>query len=106
MSVVLCVPGDVDLTVFQRVAWGGETVALGDDAVERMQASRRAFETFVAASADRHLYGITTAHDRGAATLLSAEERVRYARRVPATPASFGPALPERLVRGIVLARV
>ena len=107
MSVVLHVPGDVDLTVFQRVAWEGETVALGDDAVKRMHASRRAFETFVAASADRHLYGITTAHHRGAATLLSAQERARYARGVPATPASFGPALlPERLVRGIVLARL
>ncbi|HWE08243.1 MAG TPA: aromatic amino acid lyase [Solirubrobacteraceae bacterium] len=106
MSVVLRVPGDVDLAVFQRVAWQREPVALTDEAVERMQGSRRAFETFVAASADRHLYGITTAHHRGAATLLSAEERVRYARRVPATPASFGPSLPERLVRGIVLARL
>lgn len=106
MSVVLRVPGDVDLTVFQRVAWEHETVALADGAVRRMQASREAFETFVAASADRHLYGITTAHHRGAATLLSEQERVRYARRVPPTPASFGPALPERVVRGIVLARV
>ncbi len=106
MTVVLADPTDLDLAAFRRVAWGGEGVELADAAVQRMAATRGAFEKFVAASADRHLYGITTAHHRGARTLLSPEARVAYARRIPPTPASLGPALPERVVRGIVAARV
>ncbi len=106
MSVLLTVSDDVDLAVFRRVAWERGTVELSAGAVQRMAMSRQAFEEFVATSGDRHLYGITTAHHRGAATLLSPQARVEYARRVPPTPASFGPSLPERVVRGIVLARV
>jgi histidine ammonia-lyase len=106
MSILLASPGDLDLAAFRRVAWEGETVELGTAAVERMAASRRAFEDFVAAAGDRHLYGITTAHHRGAASLLSPEARIAYARRIPPTPASFGRPLPGRMVRGIVAARV
>lgn len=105
VPVVLADSGDVDLAVFRRVAWEGDTVELSDRALERMAAGRRAFEEFVAAAGDRHLYGITTAHHRGAATLLSPDARAEYARRIPPTPASFGSSLPERVVRGIVLAR-
>ena len=86
MTVVLADPTDLDLAAFRRVAWGGEGVELADAAVQRMAATRGAFEKFVAASADRHLYGITTAHHRGARTLLSPEARVAYARRIPPTP--------------------
>ena len=85
---------------------GREGIELADEAIERMAFTRRAFDEFVAASADRHLYGITTAHHRGARTLLSPADRVAYARRIPPTPASVGPPLPERVVRGIVAARV
>lgn len=106
MSVTLAACADVDLNAFRRVAWDGETVTLAPAAVQRMATSRGAFEAFVAASGDRHLYGITTAHHSGARTLLSPEARAAYAQRIPPTPASFGPSLPERLVRGIVLARL
>ncbi len=106
MPIVLDAPGDLDLAAYRRIAWEGETVELGSAGMARMADSRRAFEAFVAAAGDRHLYGITTAHHRGAATLLPAPARAAYARRIPPTPASFGPAFPERLVRGIVAARV
>jgi histidine ammonia-lyase len=106
MSIVLAAPGDLDLAAFRRIAWEGETVELSRAAVERMAASRRAFEEFVTAAGERHFYGITTAHHRGAGVLLEAEARVAYARRIPPTPASFGLPLPERMVRGIVAARV
>lgn len=96
---------DVDLDVFRRVAWEGETLELSAAALSHVASRRAAFDAFVAASSGRHLYGITTAHHRGAATLLAPEARVAYARRIPPTPASFGPVLPERVVRGIVLAR-
>jgi histidine ammonia-lyase len=106
VTVVLADPTDLDLPAFRRVAWEGEGIALADAAVARMAATRNAFEEFVEAAGDRHLYGITTAHHRGARTLLSPQERVAYARRIPPTPASLGPALPQRVVRGIVAARV
>ena len=106
MTVTLAEPTDLDLAAFARVAWNGEGVELAPEAIDRMAFTRRAFDEFVAASADRHLYGITTAHHRGARTLLSPADRVAYARRIPPTPASLGPPLPERVVRGIVAARV
>jgi histidine ammonia-lyase len=106
VTVVLADPTDLDLPAFRRVAWDAEGIEIADAAVQRMAASRAEFEEFVAASGDRHLYGITTAHHSGARTLLSPEARAAYARRIPPTPASLGPALPERVVRGIVAVRV
>ncbi len=106
MTVALSDPRDLTLAVFRRVAWDGEDVTVGVAGSERMSQSRRAFEAFVAAHEGEHLYGITTAHHSGAKVLLSREARAAYARRIPATPASFGPPLPERLVRGIVVARL
>ncbi len=105
MAVVLSSAEDLDLDAFRRVAWEGETVELSAAALSHVASRRAAFDAFLAASADRHLYGITTAHHWGAATLLTPEARVAYARRIPPTPASFGTRLPERVVRGIVLAR-
>jgi histidine ammonia-lyase len=106
VTALLASREDVDLDVFRRVAWEGEGVELAPAALNRMAARRASFEAFVAAAGDRRLYGITTAHHRGATRLLSAEARAEYARRIPPTPASFGAPLPERLVRGIVLARI
>jgi histidine ammonia-lyase len=106
MTVTLGAPQDAGLAVFRRVAWEGEGVTLAPAALARVAASRAAFEAFVAARAGERLYGITTAHHRGAAVLLSEEARAAYARQIPPTPASFGEPLPERVVRGIVLARL
>ena len=106
VTVTLARPTDLDLAAFARVAWGGEGVRLAPEAIARMASTRRAFDEFVAASADRHLYGITTAHHRGANTLLSPADRAAYARRIPPTPASVGAPLPDRVVRGVVAARV
>jgi hypothetical protein len=86
MPVVIAAPGDLDLSTFRLVAWEGETVELGNVAVERMAVRRRAFEEFVGAAGEGHLYGITTAHHRGAATLLSPEAWFAYARRIPRLP--------------------
>ena len=76
------------------------------DAAERIAARRREFEAFVEAHNDAHLYGITTRHHYGARTVLSPAEREEYNRRLTPTPASFGPPMPDRLLRGIILARL
>ena len=106
MAVVLSVPRDLDLDAYRRIAWEGEAVALPPSAVERLAERRQRFEAFVASRPDQRLYGITTAHHRGAQTLLAPEARAVYARRIPSTPATMGPPLPERVVRGIVAARL
>ncbi len=106
MTLALSDSRDLTLAAFRRVAWDGEDVELGAAGLRRMSESRRAFEAFLAAHEGERLYGITTAHHSGARTLLSGTARAEYARRIPATPASFGPPLPERLVRGIVVARL
>jgi histidine ammonia-lyase len=106
MPVTLRDSQDLDLRAYRRIAWDGEGVELDPGALERIAEQRAAFEVFVAANEGERLYGVTTAHHRGASTLLSPSARVAYARRVPPVPATFGPSLPERLVRGIVAARV
>lgn len=106
MAVTLTEPSDLDLAAYRRIAWEGEDITLAPAALERLADRRRRFEAFVAARPDERLYGITTAHHRGAGTLLAPEARAAYARRVPPTPATIGPPLPERVVRGIVAARL
>lgn len=106
MTLSLTAPRDLDLLAFRRVAWEGEPVEVSPETLAHMAATRRRFDAFVAEHAGERLYGITTAHHRGARVLLSDEARAAYARRVPATPATFGPRLPERLVRGIVAVRL
>jgi len=106
VTVTLSTTADIDLEVVRRVAWHHERIELSPDARARIQARRRDFEAFVAANADRHLYGITTRHHRGARTVLPMEERAEYHRRVPPTPPSVGSPMPARLVRGIIVARL
>jgi histidine ammonia-lyase len=106
MTVALRSSEDVDLEVVRRVAWNDERVEIAPEALGRIEARRLEFEAFVQANAERHLYGITTTHHYGARTVLSEPARTEYHRRLPATPPSVGPAMPDRLVRGIILARL
>ncbi len=106
MPVTLRDPQDLDLHAYRRIAWDGEGIELDPGALERMAERRAAFDAFVSAHEGERLYGVTTAHHRGASTLLSPDARAAYARRVPPVPATFGRSLPERLVRGIVAARL
>jgi histidine ammonia-lyase len=97
---------DITLDAFERVAWKREPVEISPDAVERMD---RCHAAFLALIADRlasdpqaQIYAITfgpgdagavdPGHDTRPTTLWTA--------------ASFGQPLPERVVRGIVLARL
>lgn len=97
---------DLTLDVIRAVAWRRADVQLSPQALGRISARREQFVAFVDANLDRHLYGITTKHHLGAKIVLTEGDRNEYARRLPATPASVGPCLPERLVRTIVLTRL
>lgn len=106
MAVVINSVADLSLDVVDRVARRGERCELGAPALDAIGLRRKEFEAFVAASTDRHLYGITTRHHLGAKTVLDADGRAEFARRLPSTPGSVGPALPERLLRTVILARL
>lgn len=106
MTVVVSTSADIGLEAIRRVAWCGEGVEVSSDALRRIRARRREFEAFLEANPDGHLYGITTAHHYGAKTLLSPEARDEYHRHLPPTPPSVGAAMPDRMLRAIILARL
>ncbi len=109
MTVVLHTRSDIDLDATHRVAWRGEDVALAPEAIARMDAAHASLQAYVdaavAADPEALIYGITTAPGDGAATALTPEGLARRPTRLW-TAASFGEPLPERVVRGIVLARL
>jgi histidine ammonia-lyase len=106
MTVVIDSSDDLTLDNVARVAWMGEQCSIGDRALSAIRSRRHEFVDFVEQNADRHLYGITTRHHVGAKSVLGEDGRAEFATRLPSTPATVGPRLPERVVRAIVLARL
>jgi histidine ammonia-lyase len=107
MTVVLDKRWDVSLETFYRVAWGREAVRISDPAMRRITAARTSFLNLIEDDPMVVIYGVTTSMGELANQRLSPEERDRHARIKPFPAAtSFGDYLPERVVRGIVLARL
>lgn len=106
MTVVLRDRFDITVDAAHRVAWQGEDVRLHPDALERIAAARRSFMELVESDPELTVYGVTTGMGERASVKLDPEERRAQAARPPLSGASFGRPLPERVVRGIVLARL
>lgn len=107
MTVTLRRRDDISLDAYCRIAWQGEDVALHGDAVARMAECREAFLRLIDADESIVVYGVTSGYGQNAYQRFSLEERKQHARRpIAAAAASFGEPLPERVVRGIVLARL
>ena len=106
MTVVLASRRDIDLNAYARVAWHGEGVGIADEALERMAASRRSFLELLANDPELVVYGTTTRPGEGARVRLAREEMEEQGRRESFGSSSWGEPLPERVVRGIVLARL
>ena len=106
MAVLLRDRADIDLDCFLRVAWRGEGAEIDAGALERIGACRRTFLELVDSDPDAIIYGVTTGAGDRASVRLSPEERAEWGSRPPATGATFGEPLPERVTRGIVLARL
>ena len=107
MTVVLTTRNDIDLDSFRRVAWQGEGVRISEAALQRIAQCRESFLQLIDKDPELVIYGVTTAMGELASRRLSLEERARHARLKPfAAATSFGNPLPERVVRGIVLARL
>lgn len=107
MTVVLDKRWDVSLEAFYRVAWRRENVRISDSAMQCITASRTSFLNLIENDPTVVIYGVTTSMGEMANQRLSEAERERHARIKPFPAAtSFGDYLPDRLVRGIVLARL
>ncbi|GAA3696100.1 aromatic amino acid lyase [Arthrobacter ginkgonis] len=106
MSVFIDEVQDLSLENFSKVAHHGEACVLTTSAKSRIEGNRDKFLAFTEAHSSEHVYGVTTKHHTGAKAVLSRNDRTEYSTRLPSTPATFGTPLPERLVRGIVFARL
>ena len=106
MAVVLEDRADITLECFRRVAWEGEAVRIAPAAEERMASARAAFMALLDDPAIT-IYGVTSGYGDRASVRLDPDARREQARRGPrGLSVSFGDPLPERVVRGIVLARL
>lgn len=106
MTVVLASRADLTLEAYERVAWNGEGVELAPEATARIAEARARFEALLD-DPGLTIYGVTSGYGDRARVRLDAEERRAQAARGPGwLRLSFGEPLPERVVRGIVLARL
>jgi histidine ammonia-lyase len=105
MAVTLSDRGDFTLKSYLDVAWRGTDVAVAPAALRRMAETRAAFLRLIERGGV--IYGVTSGYGGRAHHRLTPEERRRHAARPPYGPAAaFGGALPERVVRGTVFARL
>jgi histidine ammonia-lyase len=106
MTVVLTKRADIDLAAFRRVAWQEEGVEFSAEALDRMAETRKSFLDLIENEPDVVVYGTTSGGGERARFRLSREEMEEQGRRPHLGSSSWGEALPERVVRGIVLARL
>jgi histidine ammonia-lyase len=106
MAILVRQRFDIDLDAFLRVAWQGEAVTIDGEAVNRVRDCRETFLRLVDSDPEIVVYGVTTGYGDRANVRLTEEERAEWAGRPPATGATFGDSLPDRVARGIVLARL
>ncbi|HWA50754.1 MAG TPA: aromatic amino acid lyase [Dongiaceae bacterium] len=97
---------DLTLDLYRRVAWQRDSVKLGAKAMQAMAESRARFLRLLEDPAIT-IYGVTSGYGHMASIRLEGEARRAHARKPPrASVAAFGPPAPDRVARGIVLARL
>ena len=109
MTLVVTTRADLTLDALRRVAWQGEDLALAPETSASMEAGHGALSAYVEARLAEDpaalLYGLTTGPgDAGGIPLSDLARSTRPAGLW--TASSFGEPLPERVTRGIVLARL
>jgi histidine ammonia-lyase len=109
VRVSLLTRRDITLDAFAAVSRERRGVAIAPAALARMDACAESFEALVrervVADPQALIYGVTTAPGDGAAVALDSERLARRPTRLW-SGTSYGDALPPRVVRGFVLARL
>lgn len=107
MSLEINRRADLSLDLYHRVAWLGQSLRFGAEALQCMVDSRQAFMRLIDNDPNVTIYGVTSGYGQFASLRLQGEARRKHAQKPPrATVAAFGPPAPERVARGIVLARL
>ncbi len=107
MTVILTSRADFNLDTAFKVAWRKQNVRIAEAAMQRIATCRETFLRLIDSDAAPSIYGVTTAMGELAGHRLGVGERERHARLKPfAAATAFGNPLPERVVRGIVFARL
>jgi len=107
MPLSLSSRADFTLANFQRVAWQGASAGFSKSALRRMGQTRRQFLALLDSDPAITIYGVTSGYGQMASKRLSPAERKKHARTPPhGSLVAFGIALPERVARGIVFARL
>ncbi len=107
MTVTVARRSDINLDTLVRVAWQGEGVEISPAALAEIDRCRAAFLQLIDTDPDLMIYGVTTAMGELASTRLASDERTRHARiKSFAAATSFGEPYPDRVVRGMVFARL
>lgn len=106
MTVILNRLADFTLEHFKRVAWNAETVELGSAGKQTIASARDAFMRLID-DPEVTIYGVNTGYGGRAKVRLDAAGRKAQA-QLPThhRAASWGEALPDRVTRGIVFARL
>lgn len=106
MTITLERRADLTLEAAKRVAWGGEGVRLGATARGKIAQARQDFLALIERE-DITIYGVNTGYGHQAKRRLTPAERKEQA-KAPThhRAASWGDALPQRVLRGIVFARL
>ena len=106
MTVTLNSLADFTLEHCARVAWGGEAVELGGTAKRAIATARVAFMLLIE-KPDISIYGVNTGYGGRANVRLDSEGRKAQALQpTHHRAASWGEALPDRVTRAIVFARL
>lgn len=107
MSLELNARADITLDAYRRVAWEKQKVHFGTAAIERMTEARHAFMRLLDADPNITIYGVTSGYGQHANRRFEGTARRQHALRPPrSAAAAFGPPAPERVARGIILARL
>lgn len=110
MTVLLESRDDFTLANYWRVAMKGEGVEIGPGAVRAMHAARASFMALLESNRAAFIYGTTTGGGEGARSMLPPEDQPRRARewsRRGHHGSGFGGGYaPDRVVRGIIFARL
>jgi histidine ammonia-lyase len=107
MTVVLESVDDFNLETVRRVAWDGEPVAFGAQALARMRTARQQFLNLLEREPNLKIYGVTTGYNDAAGTIVSPEERKQLVMNpLELLAAGVGEPLPERVVRAMVFTRL
>lgn len=105
MTIHLTDSTDLDLEAFRRVTWGGEDVELDTSLLERLGAWRAEFLAMLESLQGAPVYGVNVGAGDGSSQFLDDDQQNSYATGLNSAT-SFGRFLPERIVRGITLARL